>query len=367
MSDKMNIDELKAMIASEIKNIGLHSVLGSDAVESIKNKVMKVYKHEKAVNEMPEIIPESNTPEMLGAIENVELSGTNTNVKVPINNFDSTIQPGQNIDAGTTGNIPAYTPELPEFMNSIEPGKVIIFSQNELSEGGENLSNKPLRTFSNPDEKKSMHDLWMENGKRKAEVYMVKLEKIGDLEFNYANGTTQFIEKRFDPNFEAQAKYKENPYMADNAGPAAPGTLDMNGQPHIMNQIATSVDLEKVVSDLVLKLLKDKLMTNTTQAVNADEFNSDTMLPKQSSGVPMYPTGAINPGTVSEVFSLKMVNLIDDFNKVDTPERLKEAIEKNDKNFLINENEEVQEWQIEGNSYFTPVNKISTRKCYIKN
>lgn len=366
MSNRMNIDELKAMIANEIKSIGLHSVLGSDAVENIKNKVMKVYKHEKAVNEMPEIIPEANFPtaaEIDGEAPVINTSMIDVStppVSAPVVNT--------NVDSGTSGNIPAYTPELPEFMNNIEPGKVIIFSQNELSEGGENLSNKPLRTFSNPDEKKSMHDLWMENGKRKAEVYMVNLEKIGDLEFNYANGTTQFVEKRFDPNFELQAKYKENPYMADNAGPATPGILDMNGQPNIMNQIATSVDLEKVVSELVLKILRDQLMTNNTKAVND--------IP--SSQVPERGMGAINPNDpnrptdnggryIAEKFELKMVNLIDDFNKVDTPEKLKEAIEKNDKNFLINENEEVQEWQIEGNSYFVPVNKISTRKCYIKN
>ena len=55
-----------------------------------------------------------------------------------------------------------------------------------------------------------MNDFWLDKGQKRAEVYMAKLEKIGELEFNYANGTTQFVEKRFDPDFEAQAKYKEN-------------------------------------------------------------------------------------------------------------------------------------------------------------
>lgn len=354
MSEKMNIDELKAMIANEIKNIGLNSVLGSDAIESVKNKVMQQYKHEKAKSEVPEIIPEAIAP-IPG-----ETAGTDNAAEIIVPaEAPATPTITTNIDTGTSGNIPAYTPELPEFMNNIEPGKVIIFSQNELSEGGENLSNKPLRTFENPDQKKSMHDLWMENGKRKAEVYIAKLEKIGELEFNYANGTTQFVEKRFNPDFEAQAKYKENPYMANNAGPATPGTLDINGQPNLAAQISSAVDLNKVVTDIVMNVLKDKFMTNNTRAINSVLEVS----PNEPNG--FSTAQSVKP--MEESFSLKMENLVNDFSKIDSPLKLKEAIEKNDRSFLINENEEVQEWSIEGNSYFTPVNKISTRKCYIKN
>lgn len=376
MSNKINTEELKTMIVGKIKEIGLNDVLDTAAVERIKDKVMGVYNHEKAKASISDVIPENTIPAGMGVTEmgnfpkeetpvtGETVSIETTSVETPVNNYDGTIQPGQNVDAGTTGNVPAYSPELPSFMNKIEPAKVIVFSQNELSESGENLTKKPLRTYEDPDIKKTMNDFWLDKGQKRAEVYAVKLEKIGELEFNYANGTTQFVEKRFDPDFEAQNKYKENPYMADNAGPALPGELDINGQPNIAAQISTSVDIEQIVKDLVMKMLKDQLMTNTTKAVNADSTHE-------------YSLGAIDPSNpnrpmdnqgyyVSESFEIKMIDLVNDYNKIDTPKTLKEAIEKNDKTFLVKENAEVQEWKLEGKTYYTPVVKMSTKKCYIK-
>lgn len=366
MSNKINTEELKAMIANEIKEIGLHTVLNQESMKKIQDKVMNAYNLDKAKKEIPEVIPEAVAPvpvmtsaPSLDSFPNVvepEIATGNTE-----SNIDSSASLNQAtpVDMSTSGNIPAYKMEVPDFIKNIEPGKVIIFSQNELSEGGENLSNKPLRTFDNPDEKKSMHDLWMENGQMKAEVYIAKLEKIGDLEFNYANGTTQFIEKRFNPNFEMQAKYKENPYMANNAGPATPGALDINGQPNITSQIASSVDLNQVVTDIVMNILKNQLLSNNTRAVNADE-PSIKIEPRENIDL----TQAVKP--MEEGFSIKMIDLVNSYRKVDSPDKLKEAISKNDKSLIIKENEEVQEWNIEGVTYYTPVNKISIKKCYIK-
>lgn len=370
MTNKMNIEELKSMIASKIKEAGLEGVLDKSAIETVKNRVMAVYNHDKAKSQIPDMIPEAVIPNGLGTSEtgmfpnsgfgtgestgNTSMGDLTSIEKVNLPS-DYTQQPGQNMDAGTTGNIPAYKPVMPAFLEKIEPAKVIIFSQNELSESGENLSNKPLRTFEDPDKKRSMHDFWMDNGQKKAEVYIAKLEKIGELEFDYANGTTKFVEKRFDPDFEAQAKYKENPYMP--TGPATPGELDINGQPNIVNQISSAVDLEKVAYEVVKDLLKDKLL-NQTKAVNSVMEAS----PEEPVG---YQTAqAVKP--MEEGFSLKMIDLVNNYEKIDTPSKLKEAIEKNSREFLIKENDEVQEWSIDGKSFYMPVNKISTRKCYIK-
>lgn len=370
---QINTEQLKTMIASKIKDMDLNTVLDSDALEKIKNRVMDTYKSERAKSEIPESISEASFPANLGTTETGIFPGGGfgsgeptgrttmgdvTSMETVHTPYDGTQVPGQNVELGTTGNIPAYRPELPFFMDKIEPAKVIIFSQNELSEGGENLSNKPLRTFENPDEKKSMNDFWLDKGQKKAEVYMAKLEKIGELEFDYANGTTKFIEKRFEPDFEAQAKYKENPYMA--TGPATPGALDINGQPNIMNQIAGSVDIKQVVTDLVMNILRDQLLTNTTRAVN--DIPNPNNLPTTPAGVPVHPMGLVLP----ESFDIKMIDLVNGYEKIDAPKELKEAIEKNDKSLLVKENSEVQEWNVNGKSYFTPVNKISTRKCYIK-
>lgn len=365
MSNKINTEELKTIIANQIKLIGLNDVLDAAAIEKIQGRIMNVYNHEQAKNQIPEVIPEAVFPsvETQNDIPN-EVNSTGTtdsfSVEADMNNGDSTQQPGQNIDRGTSGNIPGYVPELPLFMEKIEPAKVIVFSQNELSESGENLSNKPLRTFEDPDVKKSMNEFWLDKGQKKADVYMVKFEKIGELDFNYANGSTQFIEKRFEPDFEAQAKYKENPYMAGTEI-ATPGLLNISGQPNTVAQIATAVDLEKAVKDVVMNILRDQLLTNTEKAT------SPTNLPKTEEGVPIHPRGLVLPGqNINESLSLKMIDLVNEYNKVDTPPQLKEAIDKNDKNYLLKENSEVQEWIFNGKSYYTPIVKISTKKCYIK-
>lgn len=379
MPNQMNIEELKTIIANQIKEIGLNDVLDAAAIEKIKNKVMSIHNHEQAKNTMPEVIPEAVLPTGMGTSETGIFPGGGfgmgeptgntsmadaTSVEKSLYSGDFTQQPGQNVDAGTTGNILAYKPELPSFMEKIEPAKVIIFSQNELSEGGENLTNKQLRTFADPDIKQSMNDFWLDKGQKRAEVYMAKLEKIGELEFDYANGTTKFIEKRFDPDFDAQAKYKENPYMANNAGPATPGMLDLNGQPNIMNQIASSVDLKQVVSDLVMNILRDQLMTNNTRAVAVN--SSNTSLGESSPVEPYGYNVAQSVKPMEEKFSTKMIDLVNEYEKVDSPAILKEAIEKNDRKYLVKENDEVQEWMVNGKCYYTPVIKMSTKKCYIK-
>lgn len=380
MSTKIDKEQLKTMIASKVKDMDLNTVLDAAAIEKIKERIVNVYNSEKAKSEIPEKISEASFPANLGTTEtgvfpaNISLTAGTVvvdpnkvitastligSIETTPSPYDGTQVPGQNIDLGTTGNIPVYKPELPSFMDKIEPAKVIIFSQNELSEGGENLSNKPLRTFENPDEKKSMNDFWLDKGQKTADVYMAKLEKIGELEFDYANGTTKFIEKRFDPDFEAQAKYKENPYMA--TGPAKPSTLDINGQSNIVNQIASSVDVEKVVTDIVMNILKNQLMTNTTKAVNDNDFN-----PKEHGFGAIKPTTPNSFGQMAESFDIKMLDLVNNYEKIDAPTELREAIEKNNKTLLVKENTEVQEWNINGQSYYTPVNKISTKKCYIK-
>lgn len=380
MSDSITTGELKTIIANKIKEVGLHDVLDNKAIETIQNRVMSAYNHDKAKSTIPSVIPEATIPAGMGNVEQGIFPGGGFGTGEPTGRTsmadavsveakpvsgDFTQQPGQNMDAGTSGNIPAYTPELPSFLDNIEPAKIIIFSQNELSEGGENLSNKPLRTFSDPDVKKSMNDFWMDKGQRKAEVYMAKLEKVGELDFDYKNGTTQFIEKRFDPDFEAQAKYKENPYMANNAGPATPGALDINGQPNLVNQIATSVDINKVVNDIVMNILRNQLLTNTEKAAGMNP-NTNIKIGEIADSEPMGYSVAQSIKPMEESFSTKMIDLVNEFRKVESPEQLQEAINKNDRAYILNENEEVQEWIIGGKSYFTPVNKISIRKCYIK-
>jgi hypothetical protein len=402
MAEKINIEELKVMIANEIKNEGLNEVLDGATIDKIVKDILYKQNMDNARNAIPEIIPEQTEGPPMAAPTNAMPTETG-DVEVPTNKYytpsidadnfgtgitNSTTQ----IDQSTSGNIPAYTPELPSFLNKIEPAKVIVFDMNELSHGGENLTNAPLRTFENPDVKKSMNDFWVNEGKKKAEVYMAKFEKIGEIEFNYVNGTSQFVEKRFDPDFEAQAKYKENPYGAPSL-PQTTGTDNSN----IMAQISTAVDLEAIVTKIVKDLIQKGMMGGSTVdsspkkyafgALDPNNPNVPTdnmghyIAPKESYGYdqsqavrPMEESNRLfkGNGDITELnavaFDLNMAKLVDDngsFVKSELPEALKEYIGAGRRDFLKNENQEVEEWHFDGTSYFLPKNRISKNKGYI--
>jgi hypothetical protein len=134
-----------------------------------------------------------------------------------------------------------------------------------------------------------------------------------------------------------------------------------------MNQIASAVDLEKVVSDLVMKILQNQFMTNQTKAANADEIENVGATFHVPSGMPKQMTqGQQARAGMMEGFDTTMMDIVNNCSKIDAPVTLREAIEKGDKKFLVRENKEVQEWKVDDKTYFTPVNKISTKKCYVK-
>lgn len=373
MTEKITVSELKNMVSKSISEKGLEGFLD---VDKIVSKVRERVNLENAKKSIPQEISEVSNPalptEMDKFPNEMEKDAEEiANMQTPQVNTPTPV------DMGTTGNISAYTPELPSFMDKIGPAKVIIFSQNELSESGENLTNKPLRTFENPDVKKSMNDFWVGEGKKTAEVYMAKLEKVGEINFDFANGTSVFTEKRFEPDFEAQAKYKENPYMGNVPGSSSLtlSSSDSARVDGIANPITlTAVDLEKAVSDIVMNVMKNYFLTNTERAVTespklsvAPDVNNPIIPanePKEK-GFGVSTSQVVKP--MEEGFKLTMMQVVEErngFQKTDTPAVLRESIEKGDNKYLTNENESVQEWAFEGKMYYTPKNRISIKKCY---
>lgn len=71
---------------------------------------------------------------------------------------------------------------------------------------------------------------------------------------------------------------------------------------------------------------------------------------------------------VADSFDLNMAKLVDEngrFMKAELPDPLKEHIESGDREYLKNENQEVEEWHFDGTSYYLPKNRISKNKGYI--
>jgi hypothetical protein len=269
---KITKEEIRNLVAKEIKEKGLNEVISSSTLDEIRDKIVSRMQKDKATSEIPDFVSELDIPSSPGGAR--EFPDSNELTVSPANDTGMNKKDNVNIPAGSeptetpyepTGG---YTPELPNFLDKVEPGKVIVFDYNELSEGGENLTKKPFRQYDNPDMKKSIHDLWMEEGKRRTEVYQAKFEKIGEMEFDYANGTTKFIEKSAPQDYQGEhGGFKVNPYVAD-----PQPVLDEPNKMELEKYIQNSIDLEKVVYDIVMDIVKGQLLNNSEKSVNQENY-----------------------------------------------------------------------------------------------
>jgi hypothetical protein len=272
--------------------------------------------------------------------------------------------PDVHVDAGAvpldkpSGPVIGYTPELPEMLKKAAPGELFVFRYNDVGESGENLSFKPMRLMDDPDVKKSMNDLWIQEGKTKADVYVAKFEKMGEINFNYTDGTSQFTETSALPDYAGGPKYKENPYAA-----ASLPQIDAATQDSLETYVKSSVDLEKVVHDIVMGIVKDSLLTNTEKAVDVQE---DIAPRVDRPGYGAETTQMIRPMEESFTLSMEEIAEGDGYKKVDLPKDLNESIKAGDKLFLSEENETMQKWAFNGSVFYTPKDRLSKTKGYMK-
>jgi hypothetical protein len=97
-----------------------------------------------------------------------------------------------------------YKPEIPEKIQDMGSEKLFVFNENQLSISAENLSNIELNIIENPETKITMKDLWLKDGKKDAEIYIVKFEKIGNFEFQPFEGITSYIKDVEENNLESE-------------------------------------------------------------------------------------------------------------------------------------------------------------------
>jgi len=369
MSKQINIEELKTLIANGIRQENLDGALPEDAIERIKERIL-AFKEREAAKEIPSVVSEVDIPELPaggnseGDFPNEnELMSQNTSGNTETISVDAGAVPTEEPFLPTMG----YSPELPEILKKAEPSELFVFQYNDIGESGENLTNKPLRLMDDPDVKKSMNDLWIEQGKTKAKVYVAKFEEIGEITFNYANGTSSFVEKSSLPDYAGGHEYKENPYAA----PSLP-QIDSTTQGELETYIKSSIDLEKVVHDIVMGIVKDSLLTNTEKASNSVPNYAIGAIDPNNQDIPTNEQGQyINEDTSDEEIELviTMREIVEGigFEKVLLPKELNEKINSGDNSMLIRENGEVQEWKCDGSTYYVPKERISKTRGYIKN
>lgn len=354
MSTKINIEELKALIANSIKEENLQNALPEDAVEKIKNKIISI-KNKESAKEIPDIVSEVDHSSL--SLDNKfpkEDEEYEENIQIPeyINNQNETsdnkdmfIQPGSEPLNKTFEPKMGYTPVLPEILKNTEPAELFVFKSSDLNQTGENLTYKPLRLMDEPEIMKSMQDLWIEQGKTKADVYVAKFEKIGEINFNYADGVSKFIEKGSEPDFVNDNKFKENPYLETSLP-----QIDGESKKELETYIKSSIDLEGVIKDVVLNIVKDTLKNSESNSYLPDNLNTN-----------------VNENNSNQKnYTMKEIVESDEYEKIILPEKLNESINSGDKSMLVNENEEVQVWFCDGINYLTPVNRISKDKGYVK-
>ena len=231
----MSLSEIESLIRSSINEKGLSNYVSDDQIEEIKKKI-------KAKLSMPSAgvfysNPTSNNndnslndsePFFDGSIEedtSDSVSDSNQNIEVP--KEDGVISHETEINDVAIENAKKekeldiknqelldreeelrmkekalqkkeeelkYKPSIPNSILQASPEKLFVYDMNQLSHGGEGLSVQPYNTLDNPENKTSMHQLWIEGGKVRAEIFKVEYKKIGEMIFDPFNGTSKFVE-----------------------------------------------------------------------------------------------------------------------------------------------------------------------------
>lgn len=307
MLDKLTSEELNTIIANAIREKGLNDAFDDKVIDKIRGNILKTF----------------GTPEEKVAKEEI-LEGGEELIPSPEFSEPAEVAPEQ--------QMVGHTVELPEFLSKIEPAKIVVCDENELSHGGENMSRVAYRLMEDPDKKSTMRDFWLKEGKRKAEVYIARFEKIGDIEYNHMDGTSRF--SNLNKIDEIQPSNYSNPYQDSSS--------DESKKREIEAFIKSSVDLESLVKDKIEDILANYFNKISTDKAVVNGGYQDLDMTKIASG--------------------------DDFIKVDTPIAVAENIggKKNFSVSLIAEGSDFNVFEFEGREFILPKNPINTRKCYIR-
>lgn len=368
MENHLTQEELRQMVVNSIRENGLSDIFKDGNINDIVNEIVNDYKVSRESEAAPsEVIPEGGyfSADSIAPITSVQNDFPDED-EILSNQTPDTIEHDIDMEVGQeAGEAPTeqpiepvmYRPELPLELQAKEPSEFIVWDYNELSVGGENLTNKPFGTLENPELKKTMMDAWKEEGKTTAKVYVAKFEEIGEVHFDYVSGQSSFMEKGKNQNVDTSVNtYQDNPYATQ----ATPQVDHIATETDLAKTIESSVDLEKALE----KVLKDIIMkglANTTERPEDANISAEPPTNVSTSPVPVNEDDMIV--TISEV-----MNPYGEFKRDTTPEDLKMALSenKNPEGYSVKEMEGVTEYCKESKCYYIPKDPMSLNKCYIK-
>ena len=287
MNDKINTAELEGLIRQKIKEKGLSNDIGEDKISEITKNIssllMKPELSEAApVEEQPTpTVSSTPTPVLEKPVNSPEsISKTTTISKdaIDLAKREGELEQREKEFVQKQSELTVkerelkekeqaleYKPQIPEILQGIGNEKFFVFNENELSLGAEALSTTPFRLMSNPDDKRSMIELWATQGKQGADMFLVHFERIGEVIFNPFEGTANYAKKPIEdgqnhPNVpndgltpaEAQASQEPTEQMSDTVEPKTDVTL-----PASIDMGLNVAELEKIVKDRVDSIVKN--------------------------------------------------------------------------------------------------------------
>lgn len=299
MKKKFSIDEIEEMIKEKLKQNGVLEMVGQEKISEIKGKIKDILDKGKKLDEQ-----ENETKVDTAAVETPTVQTKNPNITVTTEvdpektdiikketelenkereliNKEIELQDREKQLKNKEEEL-KYKPDLPEVLKGIKPGEIIIFDTNELSLGFENLSNRKFRLKSDPDDKKSPHDLWLLSAITKTDVYIVELKKIGELDFDPYQGTSEFIgnnkieelpklDDSFEENHRVDSAIKSqipDNEMLDSVEPIKDVT-----QPILNPTDLNQQHFENTFKDTIAKIVSDELNKISSQTTKKNIFS----------------------------------------------------------------------------------------------
>lgn len=289
---KITISELEKMIRSKIREKGLAADITDEKIQEIKDFIKSKMKNEspqptaagtpdedvvfdvptERITDEPGKIPASVTQTTIADPKAVEIAKKEGELEIEKQNIDKREADVANREAELQRKQDelSYKPKIPVVLEGIAPEKIFIFDSNEISLGAEALSNAAFRMVANPDEKKSMNDLWLESGIRNVEVYIAKFEKVGTITFDPLQGTSVFEEKKVEETeapqqiptdglTPAQAQLSQQPSepMKDSVEPVKDVSMPLSSNMGLSVADAQSI-IDKKVEDILRNYFLNK-------------------------------------------------------------------------------------------------------------
>ncbi len=296
MSEKINQTELEELINKKIREKGLTNDISQETISKIKNNICSQLKKPELSEAAPVEQPVVNTAPVTNPVpeksitspESITKTTTISKDTIDLAKREGELEEKEKEFAQKQSELTlkekdllekeqalSYKPQIPAILEGIGNEKLFVFDENEISLGAEALSTTPFRLMSNPDDKRSMIELWATEGKKGADLYIVKFEKSGEIVFNPFEGTATFTKKPFEDGevpesvpenlgltpAEAQASQESTEQMKDSIEPKIDATL-----PASDNMGLNSTDLDQLIKDRLDSIIRSHFLEKYPKA-----------------------------------------------------------------------------------------------------